>query len=116
MVDEPVVPAVEPEEAAQVAATEPAAPPWGDDFDAQRAWETITKLRGFEKQAKEFERIQSDDDARAEWLKSQGYEIADDEPDDSDDEELFEEDDPIAPVRTELEEIKQWKAQQEAEK
>ena len=27
-------------------------PPWGDDFDAARAWETITKLRGIESDLK----------------------------------------------------------------
>lgn len=118
MVDDTDVPAVEPEEAAQDAAvTEPAAPPWGDDFDAERAWKTIQNLRGFEKQAKEFERIQSDEDARAEWLKSHGYEIEDADVDSDDDEELFaDEDDVVAPLKSKLEEIEQWKAEQEAEK
>lgn len=94
MSDQSDVPATEPDEAAQVAAEQqPASPPWGDDFDAQRAWDTITKLRGFEKQAKEFERIQSDEEARTAWLKSQGYEFAEsDEASDSDELE-FEDDD-----------------------
>lgn len=104
MSDQSDVPAIEPDEAAQdAAAQEPASEhPWGDDFDAQRAWDTITKLRGFEKQAKEFERIQSDEEARAEWLKSQGYEITDDdeEADDPDEEDFeFEDDERPTEVR-----------------
>ncbi|AWY06639.1 scaffolding protein [Microbacterium phage Zeta1847] len=30
----------------------PSTPPWGDDFDAARAWDTITKLRGIESELK----------------------------------------------------------------
>lgn len=39
-------------------------PPWGDDFDADRAWQTITHLRGIEEQFKALKK-QSDEDAAA---------------------------------------------------
>ncbi len=77
--------AEEPVEAAQdaVETTEPdsveAPAPWGDDFDPSRAWQTITHLRDrekeLEKQAKEFERLQSDPDAFREFLSQRGYEL-----------------------------------------
>jgi hypothetical protein len=114
MSDDATVPAVEPGEAAQDAATEQASPPWGDDFDAQRAWDTITKLRAFEKPAREFERIKSDEDARAEFLKELGYEFAEDDEPDTPDEELFDDDDPVAPLNEKLTQLEQWKQQQEA--
>jgi hypothetical protein len=113
MSDEPVVPAVEPEEAADTA-VEPTSPPWGDDFDAQRAWDTIQKLRPFEKQAREFERIKTDEEARAAFIKELGYEFADDDEPDVPEEELFEDDDPVAPLNKKLTELEQWKQQQEA--
>lgn len=113
MSDQSDVPAIEPGEAAQDAATESASPPWGTDFDAERAWKTIQTLRPFEKQAKEFERIQSDEQARAEWLKSLGYELADDEDEDSE-EELFEDDDPVKPLNEKLTRLEQWQEKQEA--
>lgn len=85
--------AVEPVETAQ-AAVEPTSEtpvPWGDDFNAERAWKTITHLRDrekeLEKQAKEFERLQSDPDAFREFVSQRGYELPDeDEPEPDEDE------------------------------
>lgn len=76
--------AVEPNEPSS---TESPAP-WGEDFDKDRAWRTITHLRDREKelepQAKQFERLRNDPDAFREFLSEQGYELPeeDDEPED----------------------------------
>lgn len=52
-------------------------PPWGDDFDAQRAWSTIQNLRGREKEleqaAKEYERLTSDPTAYVDFGTQRGY-------------------------------------------
>jgi hypothetical protein len=41
--------------------TDPSSPPWGDDFDPQKAWGTIKKLRDIEKRhEKELQQAQSD--------------------------------------------------------
>jgi hypothetical protein len=92
--EHPVDPADMPDETAQDA-VEPIEPsseeppaPWGDDFNPDRAWRTITHLRDREKeleqQAKQFERLRNDPDAFREFLSEQGYELPeeDDEPDD----------------------------------
>jgi hypothetical protein len=74
-------------------------PPWGDDFNAERAWQTITHLRGREKElesdARAFKRLQEDEDAFAEYLAARGYELGDSD-DGADDgiEEEYEDDDP----------------------
>lgn len=117
MSDQSDVPANEPVEVAQDATVQDAAieHPWGDDFDPERAWKTIQNLRQFEKTAKEFERIQSDETARTEWLRGQGYEVETADADDSE-EELFEEDDPVAPVRKDLDELKTWQREREQER
>ena len=64
-------------------------PPWGDDFNAERAWQTITHLRGREKElesaAKAYERLQEDEDARLEQLQKWGFEIEDGADDDEED-------------------------------
>jgi hypothetical protein len=114
--EDPTVPAVEPVEAAQSAPeTTDAPPPWGDDFDAARAWQTITHLRGreteLEKQAREYERLQSDPDAQSEFLAKLGYEVEEDdidEPDPGVDPE-------IQSVKQQIEELAKWRADREAE-
>lgn len=109
--------AVEPVETAQ-AAVEPTSEtpvPWGDDFNPERAWKTITHLRDrekeLEKQAREFERLQQDDSAFKEFVSQRGYEIPDDEIEEPDD---FPTDQPTSDPR--VDEIYQWKQQQEVDK
>jgi hypothetical protein len=95
-----------------------APPPWGDDFDAARAWNTISHLRGREKElepvAKALERLRSgeDRDTFREIAATFGYEIPED--DEPDDDGL--EDDPVADVRKQVSELAAWRAQQENER
>lgn len=117
MPDDPNIPAEQPETTAPVDETSteaaaPEAPPWGDDFDPARAWNTIKNLREHEKKAKEFERIQSDEDARREWLTSLGYEIDDGENEEEAYEPLDEDTDPIV---AQLSELSEWKESKEQE-
>lgn len=91
-------------------------PPWGDDFDAQRAWDTIQKQRAreeeLEKDAKAYQRLQSDDDAFREFLEAKGLTL-DDGSDDDEDDEFAEEPDPVL---SEINELKAWREQQEQER
>jgi hypothetical protein len=53
MSETPIETPAEPTDSVPVAPEEPkadAAPPWGDDFDPERAWKTITNLRAREKE------------------------------------------------------------------
>lgn len=87
--------AAESAEAAQsaVESVSSSPPPWGDDFNPERAWQTITHLRDREKElesdAKAFKRLQDDEDARRDLLSQWGYEI--DEGQQEEEEELEEE-------------------------
>lgn len=76
-------PAAEADPVEETSTTSP--PPWGEDFQPERAWQTITHLRGREKElesdAKAFKRLREDEDARREFLAELGYEVADDEED-----------------------------------
>lgn len=89
MSDDLTDPADVPVETAQdaVEPTEPSSEspaPWGEDFNPDRAWRTITHLRDrekeLEKQAKEFERLQNDPTAFRALAEQYGYEIPEDEP------------------------------------
>jgi hypothetical protein len=96
--------------------------PWGDDFNPERAWNTISHLRGVEKElepkAKQLDRLLSgeDPDTIQQVLEAYGYEVSDtddEEPDVvSDDWE-----DPTAAelkaIKKDLEEQKAWREQQE---
>lgn len=87
--------------------------PWGDDFDPQRAWNTIQNLRNREKElekaAKEYERLTSDPEAYYEHGTRQGWvELEDNTPEEP---ESF--DDPNADLRSKVEQFEQWKEQQE---
>ena len=95
-------------------AQEPVAEDPGEDVGAlKRAYQRVKDER---QQAKEeLRRIREDEDARAALLKEWGYEVADDEADTSE-EDLFEDDDPTAPLKKDLDEIKEWRAQQEQER
>jgi DNA repair exonuclease SbcCD ATPase subunit len=63
------------------------------------------------RQAKEeLRRIREDETTRAELLKEWGYEVEEEVPD----EELFEDDDPVAPLNEKLTRLEQWQQQQEA--
>lgn len=73
-------------EAAETAAEGSDSPPWGDDFDAQRAWNTIQNLRSETKElkqqsqrARELEQQWDDDEALLARLRERGYEFEDDE-------------------------------------
>lgn len=100
MSDDPTLPENGSGEAASAAEGSP--PPWGDDFNPERAWRTIEHLRGRERElesdAKAFKRLQEDEDARLEWLAQQGYEIEDPEEipeyDEEVEEDLGDDDDP----------------------
>lgn len=111
--------AAESAEAAQ-GAVEPDAPsapaPWGDDFNPERAWQTITHLRGREKElesdAKAWKRLQEDETAFNDLLTQRGYEV--EAPAEYDVEAAEDpDDDPIRPLTQKLSELEQWKAQQE---
>lgn len=86
---------VEPDAAAPettTAVTEDA-PPWGDDFDPQRAWNTIQTQRARETELEQqFKALREDPKALSEFLSELGYELPDD--DDDTDEDTFLEDDP----------------------
>lgn len=95
-------------------------PPWGDDFDPERAWKTITHLRSREKEletaAKEYERLRSDPDAQAKFLEQLGYELADDDTDEPAGEVDVEDDDePLDPLEQRLARIEELEAQRAQE-
>lgn len=92
-------------------------PPWGDEFDPARAWQTITHLRDREKEleseAKQAKALREDPNALREFLADLGYEL----PDEDDDPDIdVEDDDPVAPLRSEMESIKEYIAEQKAER
>ena len=93
-------------------------PPGGAEFDPARAWQTITHLRDREKEleseAKQAKALREDPNALREFLADLGYELPDDEDDDL--ETDFEEDDPIAPLRSEVQSIQEYIAEQRAER
>jgi hypothetical protein len=92
-------------------------PPWGEDFDAARAWQTISHLRKreseLESDAKAWKRFREDEDARRETLTELGYEFEEDGEDDEFDDE------PVEPtvipkaLQKELDDLKAWRGQQE---
>ena len=91
--------------------------PWGDNFDPDRAWRTITHLRDRERElessAKAYQRLQEDETALREFLAEKGYEL----PDEDEDLDIdVEDDDPVAPLRSEMESIKEYIAEQKAER
>jgi hypothetical protein len=114
--EDPTIPADEPVEAAQSAPeTTDAPPPWGEDFDAARAWQTITHQRRREAEleavAREFERLKSDPDAQKEFISGLGYEV---EEDDIEDDEPGTNPD-VAALKQQLDDLAQWREQREAE-
>lgn len=100
--DDPTVADEGQAEAPQSEAEEPTSTPvpWGDDFDPERAWKTITHLRDREKElepnAKALERLRAgeDRDTFRELAEKFGYEIPDDEDDIEEPEDETVEDDP----------------------
>lgn len=109
-------------EAAQGAA-ETEAPPWGDDFQPEKAWNTITKQRESEKELKDRLRaLEEDDEAFLELARKRGFQVEDTDDDDEDTgaDDLFEDDDdPRFQKLTELEKRTQaqdeWIKQQQHE-
>jgi hypothetical protein len=108
--------APEAETAEETSASVPdAPPPWGDDFNPERAWQTITHLRGREKEleseSKRLKALQEDEDALREFLAEKGFEIAEDE---SEDEPADEDDvDPVEERLRKIEEAEQTRAERE---
>ena len=64
-------------------------PPWGDDFNPERAWQTITHLRGREKEleseAKTWKQFREDEEFRRQQLAELGYEFEEEQEDEDDD-------------------------------
>ena len=108
--------AAESAEAAKDAVeTDSSTPPWGDDFDAERAWKTITSQRETEKELKERLRqeqaIWEDEQAVAARAAERfQWQLDEDEPDPEDD------DDTEEPVDPRVEAHDRWiRQQQEAQ-
>lgn len=84
--------AVEAEETTPQGEVEESSPPWGEDFQPEKAWKTITTQRESERELKERlkqeQSVWDDEDALRERLKAAGFEIAEDEEDVDDDEDL----------------------------
>lgn len=91
--EQPDTTPVEETEETPAAEAETTAPPWGDDFDPQKAWDTIQAQRASEKELKEQAQRASEkweqEEAHLEWMRAHGFEIADDEDEDPD---LYEDD------------------------
>lgn len=114
MSDDLTDPADVPVEAAQdaVEPTSAESVPWSEEeYDRERAYNTIQNLRrretDLEKEAKQFERLQTDPDAFREFVSQRGYELPDEDTDPAD---LATEDDPIAAIRGEIAALKAERA------
>ena len=106
-------------------------PPWGDDFNPERAWSTIQNLRAREKELspyeKQLEKLRSDDEAFLEFARERGFYVDTGEPVDDDvlqgdqyqpdySQEFGGEPDPLQEVMTRQQQLEQWMIQQEGEK
>jgi hypothetical protein len=108
-----------PADAQGAVQAETSSPPWGDDFDASRAWKSIQAGRETEKELKERLRAAEaawDDEEQAfervrekfpHWLETD-----DDSDDDFEDEDATDD----QPSLKELEELKAWRAQIDSER
>lgn len=93
----------------------PTTPPWGDDFQAEKAWSTIQAQRAAEKELKsELQRLKRLEEDENAWLEH-GREKFPDQfaADDESPEDEFLEDDDEPEVMTKAE-FKAWQAEQEA--
>lgn len=108
---------VEPE-AAETATAEESTDkaPWGDDFDAERAWNTIQNLRSENKSVKEEQRksLLTDDEFAAELLRERGWEFDSGEEDEDLDLDEEEDDDPHERRLSQLEQQQQAQQQEAA--
>ena len=116
MSDDPVMADVSAD-AAQGADADSTPVPWGDDFNPEKAWRTITHLRGREKEleteAKAWKRFREDEEYRRQQLGELGYEFDEEDLEDEDD---FEDPEPAAipkQLQKELDDLKSWRSQQE---
>lgn len=88
-------------------------PPWGDDFDPDRAWSTIQTQRAEEtklkERAKQLDDQWEDERAHLDWLRERGYEFEDVE----DDQGFYEphDDDQLDPKEERLARLEQAEAQ-----
>lgn len=100
-----------------VETTDSSPPPWGDDFDAARAWQTISHLRKreseLESDAKAWKRFREDEDARRETLSELGYEFESDDEDDDFEEEAVQPVQVPKALQKELDDLKQWRSREE---
>lgn len=106
--------AAESAETAQGAVdTEGSSPPWGDDFDPQRAYDSLQAARKTEKELKErlrqAESVWEDEQALRDRLQAQGYVF---EEDDTEDENLYDDED-TEPADPRVEQHDQWIQQQQ---
>lgn len=112
--------AVEAAEAAAVdTSSAPAStPPWGEDFNAERAWSTIQTQRAAEERLQaELKSLRSDPDAAARFVaEHHGWEFDSDEPEYDDTQDPGLEDDPYRSLEERLEKQEQWRQQQEMER
>lgn len=96
--------------------TQHSSPPWGEDFDAERAWSTIQTQRQAEKDLKaqvaEYEQLLGNPDA---LLNQLGYETVADEDEQQFDPGYQEQEDPLAEIRGQVDQIQGTLAQQQAQ-
>lgn len=116
MSEHPTDPAVEPVEIAQSAVESTPDVPWSaEEYDRERAYNTLqhvrAELKEAESKAREFERLQKDESAFRDFVSQRGYEIPDDEPDEP---EFDLAEDPTADLRKTVDELRQWREQREA--
>ena len=103
-------------------------PPWGDEFDAQRAWNTINHLRDRERELdsshKALERLRGGDDLDTfrELAEAYGFELPEGEEEQGQDEDFFKDvpaDDPylprIAEVAQKVDPVIEWVQDQQLE-
>ena len=101
----------------EVETTAPEAEPTDDTEDLgalKRAYERVKTER--QEARDELRRIREDEETRAELLKEWGYEVAEDKPEEEAEDDDIEFDDPIAPVKSKLDELTKWQQEREAER
>lgn len=94
-------------------------PPWGDDFNPERAWQTITHLRGFEGDAKQFRKFSEDPEALMEFIRERHPNMVAEEPDPDPEPEYEPEpgDDPrIQQLLAQNQQLTEWQAQVERDR
>lgn len=115
-----------PDETEQGSVPDASSPaPWGDNFDAGRAWNTITHLRDREKELepshKAIERLRQGEDLDTfrEIAAAHGWTIPEEVEEEQGQQDFLDEEDPYAPkigeLRSEIDPIKEWVQEQQVE-